>query len=168
MREPGPWRKAMDAALTGWSRAVHVAAGDPDDVDGAEDIDGVDGSVGRTAASCAFSLSARLRPEAFASQAAFPEMPVFRPVQASTCQFRSFQVSSGRFRLVQANRANRASWGEVGAPFRGASPMPSQGCAHGLEVPSRTNASEGSSTMPCAAGTLRTNAKATARACTGR
>jgi hypothetical protein len=36
----------MDAALTGWSRAVHLAAGDPDDVDGAEDIDGVDGSVG--------------------------------------------------------------------------------------------------------------------------
>jgi len=91
----------MDAALTGWSRAVHLAAGDPDDVDGAEDIDGVDGSVGRTAASCAFSLSARLRPEAFASQAAFPEMPVFRPVQASTGQFMPVQVISGQFRSVQ-------------------------------------------------------------------
>lgn len=126
MQAPGPWRKAMDAALTGWSRAVHLAAGDPDDVDGAEDIDGVDGSVGRTAASCAFSLSARLRPEASASQAAFPEMPVFRPFQAISCQFRSFQVSSGQFRLVQANRANRASWGGRLVP-PSAGPLP---CFH--------------------------------------
>lgn len=54
MQAPGPWREVMDAALTGWSRAVHLAAGDADGADGADDVDGVDGSLGRTAASCAF------------------------------------------------------------------------------------------------------------------
>lgn len=90
-------------------------------------------------------LSASRRPEAFANQVALPEMAVFRPIQA-----------------------NRARWGAVGSHFSGASPMLSPGCAHGAGVPSRTNASDGSSTIPCAAGTLRTSAKATARACTGR
>lgn len=144
----GPWPQVWTLRSPGWSRAVHLAARYVDGADGIDGVDHVDGSLGRTAASCAFLAECQAPACSVCESDGLAGDACFQANSGQSCQPRQL--------------------GGVGVPFSGASPMPSQGCAHGAWVPSRINAAEGSSTIPCAAGTLRTSAKATARACTGR